>query len=170
MGAMASQSTSLMIVTQTFITRKSKKTSKLRVTGLCEGNSPVTGEFPAHDVTMLCWVFIQGYITQHYVGAWNAQTKNIYHLKPLKITMRSSGIKVQQNHAIILLGNTIPVKLCLKGAGSLLKALVSMYFQKMTVYSVSLIRWRSRENIISWLNLRYCYHALWWIHLFRMSL
>ena len=25
----------------------SKKTSKLRVTGLCEGNSPVTGEFPA---------------------------------------------------------------------------------------------------------------------------
>ena len=25
-----------------------KKTSKLRVTGLCEGNSSVTGEFPAH--------------------------------------------------------------------------------------------------------------------------
>ena len=27
--------------------RKSKETWKLRVTGLCEGNSPVTGEFPA---------------------------------------------------------------------------------------------------------------------------
>ena len=27
--------------------RRWKKTSKLRVTGLCEGNSPVTGEFPA---------------------------------------------------------------------------------------------------------------------------
>ena len=27
--------------------RRSKKTSKLHVTGLCEGNSPVTGEFPA---------------------------------------------------------------------------------------------------------------------------
>ena len=26
--------------------RRSKKTSKLRITGLCEGNSPVTGEFP----------------------------------------------------------------------------------------------------------------------------
>ena len=26
--------------------RKSKKTPKLRVTGLCEGNSPMTGEFP----------------------------------------------------------------------------------------------------------------------------
>ena len=28
--------------------RRSKKTSKLCVTGLCVGNSPVTGEFPAH--------------------------------------------------------------------------------------------------------------------------
>ena len=27
--------------------RRSKKASKLRVTGLCEGNSPVAGEFPA---------------------------------------------------------------------------------------------------------------------------
>ena len=27
--------------------RRSNKTSKLRVTGLCAGNSPVTGEFPA---------------------------------------------------------------------------------------------------------------------------
>ena len=27
--------------------RKSKKTSKLRVTGLCDGNSPATGEVPA---------------------------------------------------------------------------------------------------------------------------
>ena len=28
--------------------RRSKKTSKLRVTGLCAGSIPVTGEFPAH--------------------------------------------------------------------------------------------------------------------------
>ena len=27
---------------------KKKHQSKLRATGLCEGNSPVTGEFPAH--------------------------------------------------------------------------------------------------------------------------
>ena len=30
---------------------RSKKTSKLRVTGLCAGNSPVTGEFPAQMVS-----------------------------------------------------------------------------------------------------------------------
>ena len=28
--------------------RRSKKTSRLRVTGLCAGSSPVTGELPAH--------------------------------------------------------------------------------------------------------------------------
>ena len=31
--------------------RRSKKTSKLRVTGLCVGNSPVTGEFPAQKAS-----------------------------------------------------------------------------------------------------------------------
>ena len=30
---------------------RSKKLSKLRVTGLCEGNSPATGEFPAQRVS-----------------------------------------------------------------------------------------------------------------------
>ena len=32
---------------QDLFKRRSKKTSKLRVTGLCAGNSPETGEFPA---------------------------------------------------------------------------------------------------------------------------
>ena len=49
MSAMASQITSLTIVYSTFYSdadQRSKKTSKLCVTGLCAGNSPVTGEFP----------------------------------------------------------------------------------------------------------------------------
>ena len=45
MGTMASQITSLTIVYRLFW-RRSKKTSKLLITGLCVGNSPVTGEFP----------------------------------------------------------------------------------------------------------------------------
>ena len=44
MGTMATQITSL---TNVYSTVRSKKTAKLRVTGLCAGNSPVTGEFPA---------------------------------------------------------------------------------------------------------------------------
>ena len=47
MGAMASQITSLTCLFNRSFRRRSNKTSKLRVTGLCEGNSPVTGEFPA---------------------------------------------------------------------------------------------------------------------------
>ena len=43
MSTMASQITSLVIV---YSKSRSKKTSKLRDTGLCEGNSPATGEFP----------------------------------------------------------------------------------------------------------------------------
>ena len=45
---MASQFTSIAIVYSTpyCLLRRSKKTSKLRVTGLCAGNSPESGEFP----------------------------------------------------------------------------------------------------------------------------
>ena len=47
MGSMASQITSLTIVYSTvYSRRRSTKTSKLGVTGLYAGNSPVTGEFP----------------------------------------------------------------------------------------------------------------------------
>ena len=48
MSVIASEITNLTIVHSTvYSRRRSKKTSKLWVTGLCEGNSPVTGEFPA---------------------------------------------------------------------------------------------------------------------------
>ena len=48
MRAMAYQITSLTIVYSTVYSRhRSKKTSKLRVTDLCAGSSPVTGDFPA---------------------------------------------------------------------------------------------------------------------------
>ena len=74
MGAMASQITSLRIVYSTvYLGAEEKKTSKLRTTGLCVGNSLVTGEFPAQmasnakslsidDVIMgslTLWVMIQ---------------------------------------------------------------------------------------------------------------
>ena len=48
MGAIASQITSHTIVYSTVLfRRRSKRTSKLRVTGLCVGNLAGTGEFPA---------------------------------------------------------------------------------------------------------------------------
>ena len=46
MSAMVSQITSLTTVYSTVHSGADKKTSKLLVTGLYEGNPPVTGEFP----------------------------------------------------------------------------------------------------------------------------
>ena len=45
MGAIASQITSLTIVYST-VYSGTKKTPKLRATGLCVGKTPMTGEFP----------------------------------------------------------------------------------------------------------------------------
>ena len=47
--------------------RRSKKTSKLRVTGLCEGNSPGTGEFPAQMASYAENVSIWW---RHHVPIW----------------------------------------------------------------------------------------------------
>ena len=46
---------------------RSQKTSKLRVNGLCEGNSPVTGEFPAQRASNAKDVSIDGVIMIHNI-------------------------------------------------------------------------------------------------------
>ena len=50
--------------------RRSKKTSKLRVTGLCAGNSPGTGEFPAQMASNAENVSIWW---RHHVSYWPRQ-------------------------------------------------------------------------------------------------
>ena len=47
MGTIAFQITSLAIVFSTVYLDTDQRASKLRITGLCVGNSPGTGEFPA---------------------------------------------------------------------------------------------------------------------------
>ena len=72
MGAMASQNNRRIdgLLNRLF-RRRSKKTSKLRVTGLCEGNSPVTGSCiiwlmcipPGHKITLLnCYLICESTI------------------------------------------------------------------------------------------------------------
>ena len=56
--AMASQITSLTIVYPTVIQTQIKENIKLRVTGLCVGHSPGTGEFPAQLASNAENVFI----------------------------------------------------------------------------------------------------------------
>ena len=59
MDAMASQITSLKIVYSTIHSgADQRKDKKIRVTGLCAGNSPVTGECPAQTASNAETVFI----------------------------------------------------------------------------------------------------------------
>ena len=67
MTTTASQITSLTIVYSTVYSGISKKTSKLRVTGLCVGNSPVTREFPAQRASNMGNVSIWW---RHHDNVW----------------------------------------------------------------------------------------------------
>ena len=87
--------------------RRSKKTSKLRVTGLCEGNSPVTGEFPAQRASKTENVSIWW---RHH-GEW-LQVLNSYNLHIVQtpcciyagllsqssVTSRSWWVRLPWNH------------------------------------------------------------------------
>ena len=68
--------------------RKSKKTSKLRVTGLCAGNSPGTGEFPAQMTSYAENVSIW----------WRHHAMTLYAVLPYCISAKSgsSGAPQQQ--------------------------------------------------------------------------
>ena len=70
MGQMASQITSFTIddcLLNRLFRDRSKKTSKLRVTGLCVEKSPATGEFPAQRANNAEYVSIWW---RHHVIAW----------------------------------------------------------------------------------------------------
>ena len=78
MSAMASQISSLTIVYSTVYSRhRSKKPSKLRVTGLCAGNSPVTGEFPAQmtnnaESVSIWWLHHGLCFSNHHLRSFSA--------------------------------------------------------------------------------------------------
>ena len=80
--------------------RRSKKTSKLRVTGLCAGNSTVTGEFTAqrasNEENVSIWWRHQVYgcdcvcmrtirTSSRHVRMWDAETQTLHKLSSLLI-------------------------------------------------------------------------------------
>ena len=114
MGAMASQITSLTIIfLNCLFKRRSKKTSKLRVTDLCAGNSPVTGELPAqrasdvekvsiwwrhHGVaaTWLSWeyyIYLECSPSNVYQTTWHCKLTDI-----ISFTATVNGHQTTKNH------------------------------------------------------------------------
>ena len=105
--------------------RRSKKTPKLRVTGLCGGNSPGTGEFPAqmasnaenvyiwwrHHVASLSrhWPFVWGIhrspLLVQFTGIWVTRTRYVWPRQDLYNDMPITA-KSTEN---ILENNPLPV-------------------------------------------------------------
>ena len=80
MGAMVSQIASLTIVcSAVYSMRRWQKTSKLRVSGLCAGTSPVTGEFPAQRASNAANVSIW----------WRHHVKYLWFYREVGLTVKS---------------------------------------------------------------------------------
>ena len=83
--------------------RKSKKTSKLRVTGLCAGNSTVTGEFPAQKASEAEKVSIQW---RHYelwakVGPMNPKNCRLILVGMRNTTIPFRSMSIVLNYVVI---------------------------------------------------------------------
>ena len=89
--------------------RRSKKTSKLRVTGLCVGNSPGTGEFPAqmtsnaenvplwwrhHDIHLILCFGMQYHVGTKHIHCWFHFACCCYFLPPPSCETTHSVLKL----------------------------------------------------------------------------
>ena len=86
--------------------RRSKKTSKLRVTGLCAGNSPGTGEFPAqmacnaenvsiwwrHHVLRCLVEWRWNYVTQ--LSSYGANSSIIIFIRKARETIGNTDVRI----------------------------------------------------------------------------
>ena len=96
MGAMAFQITGVSIVFLNVCSEADqKKTSKLRVTGLCEGNLPMTGEltlkmFPFDDVIINLKSYLTGFMSVHHRCV--IRMSHIYYVR---VSMRSHASTIR---------------------------------------------------------------------------
>ena len=89
MSLMVSEITSLMIIYSAVYSRRSKKTWKLRVSGLCVGNSPVTCEFPTQRVSnaenvSIWWCHHEISIMASQITGHSTVYKNLLRLSEMK--------------------------------------------------------------------------------------
>ena len=86
MGTIASQIASLTIVYSTVYSGADQRTSTLRVTGLCVGNSPGTGEFPAQMAS--CAKNVSIWWRDHDLIA----IRPSYHFLPINTVLCKQGV------------------------------------------------------------------------------
>ena len=105
--------------------RRSKKTSKLRVTGLCEGNSPVTGEFPAQRASN----------AENDSIWWRHHASKFLHYKP-----QQHGLVLDVNWQVINISVLGTVMVCLNWI---------MYFKGFWLKLIKFANWVKQSYVIS---------------------
>ena len=131
--------------------RRSKKTSKLRVTGLCAGNSPGTGEFPAQwPVTRKMFLFDDVIVKRYCCDFDEAKAVRI---KALLIAVRRNGAPSSSETSItpFTVSCTYNARCAVVG--------VSYYYQR--VFRVMLVHEKYRW-LIEHLYFRYCWQCTIW--------
>ena len=79
--------------------RRSKKEPKLRVTGLCEGNSPVTGEFPYKGPVTQKMFSFDGVVM---ISGWLGQFNHCCSPGSLGVQASATMLFIMQNKLIIV--------------------------------------------------------------------
>ena len=84
---------------------RSKKTSKLRVTGLCVGNSPGSGEFPAHVASNVENVSISWRHHAHWRACrgWNITEVKLCEKYPGQMNIEYPNIVFNKLHVFLML-------------------------------------------------------------------
>ena len=98
-----------------YLGRWSKKISKLRVTGLCEGNSPMTSEFPAQRASnaenvFIWWRHHVKYVPHLFQSILNKTTNDALRFSIISVTLERefAFISHKKNIMIYILSMTSP--------------------------------------------------------------
>ena len=95
--------------------RRSKKTLKLRINGLCAGNSAVTGEFPAqmssNAENVSIWWHHHGFGNDFYESKWSVLCILLNDPKSIPMNLGASVYKISCKHQDVLIENVYDTKI-----------------------------------------------------------
>ena len=161
MGVIASRNTSLTIVYSTvYSRRRSKKTSELRVIGLCARNSPGTGEFPAqmasyaenvfiwwrhHDVMIAVTMYTERHMCLRKLNKWIVR----YGLAKSLVTCACLYCSINRRGRV-------------SAKFSVFRYLIFLHFWELTD-SIYLNCYIGRTNCTEWRSLNICSVSIMWL-------
>ena len=130
--------------------RRSKKTSKLRFTGLCAGNSPVTGGFPsqrASNAEMFSFGDVIMGITWHFLHNWSCL------LPPVEIVLHEGTVLRSFDNFVLLAWKTwltsSPFVGVLRRFNAQVIVMKCISWWRF-IHHVQMTSWTSHDDVIKW--------------------